>query len=106
MARVGRLSCARRFPATTLQMCPRGGPGVVPAQCRVHERAYVADLVAAVVALALELDRPDRGALPRELRHAVCQPDLVASSGFLLLQDVEDLRLQDVPVHRREVAGS
>src|SRR5687768_18006800 len=86
-------------------MRANGGPGIGAAERGVNERAHVADLVPAVVALAFELDGPDRSAVPRELGDAVGEPDLPAPPRLLLLEDVEDLGLEDVPVHRRQVAG-
>ena len=84
-------------------MRPNSGSGVVPAERSIDESVHVADLVAAVVALPLQLDGPDGSTLTGELGDGIGQPDLAATPGRLLRQDVEDVGLQHVPVDRSEI---
>src|SRR2546428_4714514 len=95
-----------RAPAQLLQVGPHRGPDVGASQGGVDEGFHVAELVAGVVAQALELDRGDGRAAPGELADGVGEPDLAAAAGLELGEDVEDLRLQDIPVHGREIARS
>ena len=85
-------------------MRPNSGAGVVPAERGIDEGVHVADLVAAVVALALQLDSPDGSALTSQLRDGIGQPDLAATPGWLLGQDLEDIGLEDISVDRCEIA--
>src|SRR5207245_11778866 len=89
-----------------LQMGPHRGPDVVASQGGVDEGLHVAELVARVVAQALELDRPDGRAAPGELADGVGEPDLASAAGLELGEDVEDLGLQAIPVHGREITRS
>src|SRR6266702_8701285 len=64
--------------------------------------AQEARLRAAIVPLALELDAVE---LLRfgELDHAIGELDLAAGAALLRLQDLEDLRLQDVAAGDRKI---
>src|SRR5262245_60477917 len=64
--------------------------------------AEEAGLRAAVVALAFELDAVEFLRL-RKPDHGVGELDLAAGAALLCLQDLEDLRLQDVAAGDREI---
>src|SRR5690606_9941450 len=64
--------------------------------------AQQADLVAAVIGLAVVFHGGE-GLVLHQPGHAVSQLDLAARAPLGLLQDVEDLRLQDVAARDRQV---
>src|SRR4029077_12124087 len=91
-------------PATLFEVGPKQGSEVLAPQGRVDERFDIPELVARVVAGALKLDRPHRRSLARQLAHGIGQPDLAVPTRFGPFEDLENLRLENVAVHRRELA--
>src|SRR5438128_7761325 len=90
-----------RAPAQLLQMGPHRGPDVVASQGGVDEGLHVAELVARVVAQALELDRPEGRAAPGELADGAGEPELASSAGLEVGEEDECLRMLVITVHGR-----
>src|SRR3954468_223935 len=89
-----------RAPSQLFEVGTHGRSGVVPAEHGIEGREYVTRLIPRVVALALELHRPDGRSVARHLAYRIGQPDLAADAGRHLRKDFEDLGLQDVAVDR------